>query len=259
MEYHKFIQMRISKPSLSLERAWFAFNLLFRWLKNVNNADQFNWVSVVPLGRWINTCFIFISAGASSSISTTDAGDTPANQVETLEKATYSLTHTCGDTHTHTLLQTQTPTQTQTHSCKHTRTHTNTNTSTNTLEKSRRHDMYLSLLFCKECLKWLSMTCHKSCFSRHGKKDAWEIYTRSRVFTVWNQNWFDPVLKQLKWKTELIYEEMISHDCQWESNSLENKKDKEPQHSFHHMSNSDWQVRPLASQWISPGIHQCLC
>ena len=45
----------------------------------------------------------------------------------------------------------------------------------------------ICLCYYKACHKWLLMTCHKSCFSRHVKKDAWEIYTRSRVVTVQNQ------------------------------------------------------------------------
>ena len=35
-------------------------------------------------------------------------------------------------------------------------------------------------------LKWLFMTCHKSCFFKH-EKDASNVYTRSRVVTVQNQ------------------------------------------------------------------------
>ncbi len=79
-------------------------------------------------------------------------------------------------------------------------------------------------------------------YSRYGIK-----IDSTQYWNNWNgkRNW-----SMRKWSRMIVNENQKA----WK-----NKKDKEPQHSFHHMSNSDLQVRPLASQWISPGVHQCLC
>ena len=70
----------------------------------------------------------------------------------------------------------------------HTHTHTNTRTYTHTRTHLISHeDMMFPPVSCYTgCLQWLSMTCHKSCFFKH-EKNAWNVYTRSRVVTVQNQ------------------------------------------------------------------------
>ena len=110
----------------------------------------------------------------------------------------------------------------------------------------------------KACLKWLSMTCHKSCGSRHGKKDAWDVYiyiyiTRSRVYsngTEPEKELVQPGLKSIGNMAETFAMYMMRSKTAWETR----KPRRKPKHCFitkgFFAGTSRWSV-VISSQFMS--------